>query len=205
MKHKAATLRKRSLEQMMPYLLIIGGIIGMLAAIILSIDKFKVLKDPDFTPICSINPVISCVSVASTHQAEAFGFPNMFIGIAAFAMVLTAGMGLLAGATYKRWYWLALNAGAVFGVVFIHWLAYQSVYNINALCIYCMVVWSVTMPLFWYITLYNLRTGNLPTPPRLKGFVAFIQRHHGDILGIWFIVMIFLILKHFWYYFGTLL
>lgn len=176
-----------------------------MAAFILTIDKIKLLQNPKFHPLCSINPVISCTSVASTKQAEAFGFPNMLIGIAGFAMVITVGMAMFAGAKYKPWFWRLFNLGPLFGVGFIHWLFFQSVYRINALCIYCMVTWAVTMPLFWYVTLYNLRVGNIPTPKALKGFVNFLQKNHAFILALWYILIIFLILKHFWYYFGTLL
>jgi uncharacterized membrane protein len=188
-----------------PYILTIGGAIGFFASFILSIDKFKLLVNPHFHPLCSINPIISCVSVASTPQAAAFGFPNMFLGIAGFAMVVAVGMGMLAGARYKRWYWLLFNLGPLFGICFIHWLFFESVYRINALCIYCMIVWSVTAPIFWYTTLYNLREGNLPTPKKFKVFVAFLQTNHGLILALWYIAITFLVLKHFWYYFGTLL
>ena len=195
----------RTLHAAMPYILTIGGTIGFLAAFVLTIDKFKLLANPHFQPLCSINPVISCVSVAGTPQAAVFGFPNMFLGIAGFAMVMTVGMAMFAGAKFKPWFWRLFNIGSLLGAIFIHWLFYQSVYNIGALCIYCMITWAVTMPLFWYITLYNLREGHVPTPQRFKGVVKFISHHHGDLLGAWYLVIIFLILRHFWYYFGTLL
>jgi uncharacterized membrane protein len=192
-----------TLERTLPILFIVGGIIGFLASFILSIDKFKLLENPHFHPLCSINPVISCVSVASTPQASAFAFPNMFMGIAGFAMVITVGMAMLAGGKFKPWFWRLFNLGPLFGIIFIHWLFFQSVYRINALCIYCMIVWSVTTPIFWYTTLFNLRQKNLPTPKWLRGPVAFLQANHGLVLALWYILIIFLVLKHFWYYFGT--
>lgn len=195
----------RTLPSAMPWILIIGGTIGFLASFMLTMDKFKLLEDPNFQPLCSINPVISCVSVAGTPQASAFGFPNMFIGIAGFAMVVTVGVGMLAGARFASWFWRLFNVGPLLGITFIHWLFYQSVYNINALCIYCMIVWAIVTPVFLYTTLYNLREGHIPTPKRLKGVVKFVAKHHGDLLGLWYVVIIFLILRHFWYYFGTLL
>ena len=89
-------------------------------------------------------------------QAEAFGFPNPLIGIAAFAVVVTAGAAILAGFTPPRWFRLGMQAGATFGVVFVHWLIAASLYDIHALCPYCMVVWAVTIPIFWYTTLDTL-------------------------------------------------
>jgi hypothetical protein len=55
----------------------------------------------------------------------------------------------LAGVTLPRWVWLSLQAGAVFGLLFGHWLIFQSLYEIGALCPYCMVVWVVMITVFW--------------------------------------------------------
>ena len=96
-------------------------------------------------------------------QAEAFGFPNPLIGIASFAVVVTIGVVLLSGFAAPRWFWLGMQLGTTFGVVFVHWLIYQSLYQIGALCPYCMAVWVVTIPIFWYTTLHNLERGHLPT------------------------------------------
>ncbi|HSX28825.1 MAG TPA: vitamin K epoxide reductase family protein [Candidatus Saccharimonadales bacterium] len=194
-----------TLPKVLPFVLIIGGIVGFMASFLLSIDKFKLLQNPGFHPLCSINPVISCTSVAGTPQAAVFGFPNMFLGIAGFAMIITVGVAMLAGATFKPWFWRLLNLGALCGVVFIHWLFFQSVYRIGALCIYCMITWSVTMPIFWYVSLYNLREGTIVLPKLLARPKEFAHQHHGDVLGAWYLVLFFLILKRFWYYFGPLL
>lgn len=195
----------KTLVQGIGVLLAILGFIGFLASADLSIEKVHLLKDPSYEPTCNISPLLSCGSVMSTSQAEAFGFPNPFIGVAGFAIVTTVGMALLAGATFKRWFWLGLQAGTVFGVVFIHWLAYQSIYNIGALCPYCMVVWSVTIPTFWYVLLYNIRQGHIKLPEKLAGVNRFAQKHHGDILLFWYALILLAILTHFWYYWKTLI
>lgn len=185
-----------------PWLLIIGGIIGILAAGILIVEKIALLKHPDMALGCDINPIVACGSVINTPQASAFGFPNPIIGLVGFGVVLTTGMAMLAGAQFKRWYWLGLQAGTIFGVSFIHWLFFESVYRIHALCPYCMVVWSVTIPIFLYTTLWNLRQGYLRTPKSLKKVVAFAQANHPTILLLWYVTIAGLILKHFWYFFG---
>jgi hypothetical protein len=61
------------------------------------------------------------------------------------------------------------------------------------------------IPIFLYTTLYNLRTGVITTSASLKRLVAFLQRHHGDILVAWYGIIIIVILNHFWYYWKTLL
>jgi uncharacterized membrane protein len=202
---KNSVKRPWALESVMPWLLAIGGAIGTLASLLLTIEVFDRLKNPHFVPICNLNPVLSCSSVADSHQAHAFGFPNYFIGIAGFAAVATVGVAMLAGGVFKRWFWRLTEAGLLFAMGFITWLQFQTLYRIGALCIFCMVVWAVTGPMFWYTTLYNLRTGNIKTPKKLERAVAFAQRHHGDILLLWFVIIIGLILKRFWYYWNTLI
>jgi uncharacterized membrane protein len=202
---KKVVSKQRTLQSVIGYILFVLGLIGFAASMTLSIDKVELIKNPNFSPICNISPLISCGSVMNTSQAEAFGFMNSFLGVAGFAAVATIGVAILAGATFKRWFWLGLQAGTIFGVGFISWLYYQSVFVIGALCPFCMVVWSVMIPIFWYVTLYNIRQKNI----MLQGFWLkisdFAQKHHGDILVAWFAGGIGIILVRFWYYWSTLL
>ncbi|WP_353941351.1 vitamin K epoxide reductase family protein [Streptomyces sp. HUAS MG91] len=151
-------------------LLVITGAAGLLAAWIITLDKFKLLEDPSFTPGCSINPVISCGSIMKSDQASAFGFPNPMLGLAAYAVVICVGMSLLARASFPRWYWLTFNAGCLFGVGFVTWLQFQSLYRINALCLWCCLAWVATILMFWYVTSSNVRNDLLPAPRWLKTF-----------------------------------
>lgn len=192
-----------SLQKTLPWLLVICGAIGLLCSMIIMYDKVQLMENPNKTFICDLNPIISCGSVMQSKQSHAFGIPNPFIGMAGFAVVITTGMVLLAGAKLKRWYWLGLEAGVIFGVAFVHWLFFQSVYRIGALCPYCMVVWVMTITLFWYVTLHNLQTGALKVKGNLQKMAYFARRHHLDILILWFLVIAAFILKHFWYYYGS--
>lgn len=177
----------------------------MVASLALSIEVFDRLKNPGYVPICNLNPVLSCTSVADSAQSEVFDFPNYFIGIAGFASLSTIGLAMLAGAKFKRWFWVTLELGLLFGIGFVTWLQFQSLYRIGALCIFCMVVWAMTIPIFWYTTLHVLNEKYIKTPAQLKKLVAFVTRHHGDVLLFWFLVIIGLIVKRFWYYWSTLL
>lgn len=195
-------IHKTNLQKIVPYVLLVGGIIGLIASFVIMDDKIKLLQDPNYHPACSINPIISCGSVMQSTQSNAFGFTNPFIGLVAFPVLVFTGVLLVSGVKLKRWHWLGLNAGALFGVAFVHWLFFESVYRIQALCPYCMGVWLVTITTFWYVTLYNLQSGNLRVPMRLKGIANFVQAHHLDILLVWLLAIAGLILHHFWYYFG---
>ena len=182
-----------------------AGLVGFVAAFTLLVEKLALLEDPSYVPSCSINPILSCGSVMQTSQAEAFGFPNPIIGVAGFAVVTTLGAALLAGASFRRWFWLGLQAGTTLGVVFIHWLIFQSLYRIGALCPYCMVVWVVTIPLFWYTTLHNVRAGNLAIPAWARALATTAASYHGVVLTVWYLAIGGLIAKRFWDYWSTLL
>lgn len=192
-----------TLKKVLPYILIVCGSVGVYCSFILSQDKVRLLEHPGTHLSCSIDPILSCGSVISSVQGHAFGFPNPFLGLAGFAAVVTVGVTLLAGATFKRWFWLLMEAGLVFALGFIHWLFYQSVYEIGALCLYCMAVWTITITSFWYVTLYNIDQKHIRIPKgKPQTIYAFIRRHHLDILILWLLIIGALILKHFWYYYG---
>lgn len=197
------SLTQRTLPQNLPWILAGSASMGLLAAFVLTLEKFALLADPAHQLSCSINPVLSCGSIILSDQASAFGFPNPLIGLMAFSSLITIGIAMLAGARFKRWFWLGLEFGTIFGIVFVHWLIWQSLYAIGALCLYCMVVWAITWPIFWYSTLYNLREGHIRLPKRLRGISAFVQYHHADILIAWYLLIIVLILENFWYYWQT--
>jgi uncharacterized membrane protein len=198
-------LKKLTLENVLPYILLVGGIIGLICSFIITYDKMRLLEDPNFVPNCNLNPIISCGSVMQSKQGSAFGFPNPWIGLAAFAVLVTVGVVLLASAKFKRWFWLGLEFGTILGLGFVHWLFFESVYRIHSLCPYCIAVWVVTITTFWYVTLYNIQQNYISVPGRLIGIADFMRRHHLDILLLWFIVIAALILKHFWYYYGKYL
>ncbi|MFF8609195.1 vitamin K epoxide reductase family protein [Streptomyces sp. NPDC015346] len=152
------------------WMLVVTGAAGLLAAWVITIDKFKLLEDPGFTPGCSLNPIVSCGNIMKSEQASVFGFPNPMLGLVTYAMVIAIGVGLLAGARHRRWYWLGLNAGTFFGVGFCTWLMYQSLYEINALCLWCCLAWVATIVMFWYVTSHNVRRGVIPAPAGLRTF-----------------------------------
>lgn len=196
------TKTKLTLQKSLPYILIISGIIGLLASFILTYDIIQLSADPNFVPNCNLNPVISCGSVLASSEGSVFGFPNSFIGLAAYAVLITVGTAMLAGAKFKRWFWLSLQAGATFAIIFVHWLFYNSVYVINALCPYCISVWIITIVSFSYITFYNVDQGHIKISKSMQKIYAWKRRHHLDLVLLWIFIIGALILKHFWYYYG---
>lgn len=145
------------IRKWLPYLYIIAGGISFISAMIISIEKNALLVNPDYIPSCSINPLIGCGSIMKSWQASLFGFPNPWLGIIGFSIVITVGVAMLAGADFKRWFWRGMEIGTTLATVFAYWLFYQAVFKIGSLCLYCMVVWAMMIPIFWYTVLFNTK------------------------------------------------
>ena len=157
------------------WILIVGGVIGIVASIELIIQKISVLSNPDFVPNCDINPVLSCGSVINTEQASLFGFPNPVLGVIGFTIVIMFGALLFTGVELPRSMWVGLNLGALAGMFFVIWLVGQSLYVIGALCPWCMVVWAVTIPIFWQVTIDNLASGRLSLGKSLSEIIVALK------------------------------
>lgn len=179
--------------------ILIAGVVGLAAALALTIEKVELLIDPAYVPSCSINPVLSCGSVMVTPQASVFGFPNSLIGVVAFTVVLVTGVLAVARVPLPRWYWAGLAVGTLLGAVFVHWLIVQSLYHIGALCPYCMVVWAVTIPLLVVATSIAL------APAAGNPVARFLHQWRWSLVALWFTAVILMILVRFWDYWSTLL
>ncbi|MFJ8599829.1 vitamin K epoxide reductase family protein [Streptomyces shenzhenensis] len=182
--------------------MVLTGVVGWLASFQLTVDGWRLLGDPAYRPPCDISPVVTCGSVMSSRQGSLFGFPNMLLGLGAFAAVAALGVAVLAGARLHRRLWLALDAGALAGVVFVHWLIGQSLYELNKVCPYCAVVWVVTIGLFWCVTLHCLEQGVVPVP---RGVLEVLRDTHWLLLTAWYGVIALLVLTRFWPYWSSLL
>ena len=204
-KSKPAQTNRRPLSKLaalLPWILIIGGVIGIIASVVITQDKFELAANPNFQLNCDLNPIISCGSVMKSAQSHVFGFANPYIGLIGFPVLVTTGVAMLAGARFKRWWWLGMQAGLSLGLLFAYWLLFESVFRIRALCPWCLSVDVALTTVWWYVTLYNFYNGYLSMPTRLKRAGQFVKQHHLDILLFWFVLVIVCIVHHFWYYFG---
>ena len=177
--------------------LLFAGIVGLLAAFELAVEKIRLLENPLYVPPCSLGETVDCVSIMRSPQSEAFGFPNPLLGIAGFGALTATGLVLVTGGRLGRPYWWVLQAGLLFAVGFVHWLIFQTLYRIGALCPFCMAVWSVTIPSFWYVTLHNAR-GLVGRPDRVGAIAAFAIRNHGVLLTVWLLTIAALVVERFW-------
>jgi uncharacterized membrane protein len=184
---------------------LIAGVLGLAASMMLTVEKIDLLVNPSYVPSCNINPIVSCGSVMVTPQASVLGFPNSLLGIVAFTVVLVTGLLAVAKVSLPQWYWAGLTVGTLAGVVFVHWLIFQSLYRIGALCPYCMVVWVVTVTLLVVLAAIVFRPAleSAGGPAGTAGRALYLLR--WSIVALWFVVIFALIMMRFWNYWSTLI
>ena len=175
--------------------MLVFGIIGLAASFVLSIEEFHLLKNPDAVLSCSFNVVLNCSTVMKTWQATVFGFPNMFIGLMSYPVVITVAVAALSDVSFKRWFLIAANICYGLGALFAYWLFFNSVYVIEVLCPWCLVVTFATTILFATITHYNLRENTFRFSKQFNKKVQdFMARDMGKLLtATWIVIMIALV------------
>lgn len=172
----------RLTERALGWWLVVLGAVGFLASLALTVERFRTLSDPDYVPTCSFNVFVTCGPAMESAQGSVLGFPNPIIGVAAFPVVVTVGVFLaLLGSRLRlpRWFWLTFTAGCTAGIAFVVFLIKTSLYQLGALCPYCMVVWAAMIPLFWYAVVYARQEGHLG---RSAGARSWIVRNRVVVL-----------------------
>jgi uncharacterized membrane protein len=139
-----------------PVTLLVTAVVGFLAAFKLCVDKVELLLNPATEMSCDLNAFVSCSGIMGSDQASLFGFPNPFLGIAGFAVVITLAVLHLAKVRLPEFIWAGLQVGVIAAAVFVSWLQWQSLYDIGKLCPYCMVVWACVIPMTVAVTTSNL-------------------------------------------------
>lgn len=178
-------------------LLIVSGFIGLYGSFKLVVEKYDLLEHPSRGLACDINPFVSCSTVIDSWQSHLFGFPNPIIGVAGFAIPITIGFALLARAQFARWFWVAMNIGFALAWIFVTFLFTQTVFFIGALCPWCMLVWSTTIPLFWVFTVWNIAQGNITKNERVKRAMRRFLPFSWAIPVANALVIVLIIINHF--------
>ena len=180
-------------------IMLAAGVLALFAAFTLTVNKFAVLENPDTVLACSINLVLDCSTVMNPWQSRTFGFPNMVIGLMAFAVVVTVALAGLSGVKFPRWWLIAANVGFLLGTIFSYWLFFQSVYVIAVLCPWCLLVTLSTTLIFATMTHYNLKHNTFgfkkKINDRIQKFLA-AGYHQMIVLG-WLALMAALVILQF--------
>lgn len=175
--------------------MLVSSVLSLVASFVLSVDALKLAEDPNTALGCNINSVISCGTVAAAWQSQVFGLPNAFLGLISEPVVITIAVAALAGVRFPRWFMVTAQVFYTIGLVFAYWLFHQAMFEIGALCPWCLLVTLATTLVFFEMTHINIRDNNLFLPPRLHGKLDALVRANLDLVlvVIWILVLVLLV------------
>ncbi|MEK7621029.1 MAG: vitamin K epoxide reductase family protein [Patescibacteria group bacterium] len=163
--------------------MLVGAILSLLAAFVLSVEVITLARNPEAPLSCSVNVVVNCATVAKHATNELFGFPNSFIGMIAEPVVITVAIAGLAGIRFPRRFMFVAQIFYTLGFIFAMYLFYVSMFIIQALCPWCLLVTLSTTFVFFSMTRYNIREDNLFLPKQLeKNLKHWIEKDYDKLL-----------------------
>ncbi len=147
---------------------LVSGLGAWFAAFTLAREGYQLALNGT-TPSCNINPFFSCGSVMQSPQATLFfDTPNQLFGVAGYIAVAMVGAAMLSGATFRRTFWVVFTLGILAAYIWLMWMFVQAVFVIGFLCLYCMVVWAIHIPLWWIFLPWAMKQGMLSSSPVIK-------------------------------------
>lgn len=172
--------------------MLIASVASLVASFVLSIDALTLAEDPTADLGCNINAVISCGTVAGAWQSSLLGFPNAFLGLVTEPVVITIAVASLAGVKFPRGFMLAAQVVYTVGLAFAYWLFHQAMFDIGALCPWCLLITLATTLVFFEMTYVNIRDDNLFLPRRLQAALTRFVRSDLDMIlvVVWVLVLV---------------
>ena len=146
-----------------------GGVIGMVAAFLQTIDKIALLKDKSAILACDLNSIFSCTNVLNAWQSSVFGFPNSLMCMVLFTIFASISLVGASGGELPRKLRLSIQGLSLFTLAFALWFLTQSIYVINALCILCIFCFAGLLLVNW--GWLRLNADDLPIGERARAFV----------------------------------
>ncbi|WP_336646257.1 vitamin K epoxide reductase family protein [Microbacterium sp. USHLN186] len=139
---------------------IVTGTVAWVVSFLLYLEYVGQLTGAQPLVSCSISPIVTCGPNLLSPAGNLLGFSNSIIGVVLFTGPVFAGISALASPTGMRsWYWRVYAVLVLGGFLLVHVFAYRSVFEFGSLCPWCMVVWLMTIPLFWSVTGWTMREG----------------------------------------------
>jgi uncharacterized membrane protein len=172
--------------------MLVSSVVSLVASFVLSVDAIRLAENPNADLGCNINAVISCGTVAGSWQSSLLGFPNAFLGLVTEPVVITLAIASLGGVRFPRWFMLAAQVFYTVGLGFAYWLFHQAMFDIGALCPWCLLVTLSTTLVFFELTHVNIRDNNLFLPRRAQEALTSAVRWNLDLLAVvaWILVLV---------------
>lgn len=181
-----AKLDGKKLRGLYPRILTIGALVGLIASFWQVVERIHMLKDPLAALSCNLNPVVDCGGVLSHRLAALFGFPNALIGIVMFSILFVFGLAMLAKVEAKQWFWKVFAVVSLVLILFSVWFFGTSLYVIGKVCIFCIFIWTVSVPIFVYGLDWLADKKLLPKSVQNSGALTFVRKYSTEtVVGVY--------------------
>ena len=177
--------------------MLLASAVALLVSFILAAETLQLARNPDQALVCDVNSVLSCSSVAQSWQAEiihigSLSFPNAFFGIAFESVFVTIAVLGLSKSPMPRWFALCTWLGGLAALIYAYWLFTQSLFVINALCPWCLLLMFATTIQFMALSHATVSIQGLPSG---AGWTRTYYRLNYDLMVnvVWIVALIALI------------
>lgn len=147
-----------------PYLtIVVGSVIGGLAAFLQTIERIKWGERPDGSLVCNINDTLSCSNVFGAWQSSVFGFSNALLCLVFFTVMFGFSIAMLKSEKTSRISRLVAQFFSVFFLCFGAWYITQMIFVVGSVCIYCAACYAGVIAINWGWLRVNANDLPLPT------------------------------------------
>lgn len=141
--------------------------VALLVSFILSAETLQLARHPRSSLSCDINAVLSCSAVAGSWQSEivklgTLSVPNAFLGIAAESVLITLAVIGMIRVSVPKWFTACTWFGGLAALAYAYWLFSQSVFVIQALCPWCLVLMFSTTVQFMALSHATVTVRRVP-------------------------------------------
>lgn len=148
---------------------IVAGAAGWTVSFLLYLEYIGQLTGGEPLISCTFSAIVTCGPNLLSPGGNLLGFSNSIIGMVLFTGPVFAGASALAASGGLRaWFWRVYSAFVAGAFLFVHFLAYRSIFEYGSLCPWCMVIWLVTIPLLFTVAGWSLRAGVWGGRPGLR-------------------------------------
>ncbi|MFU0533192.1 vitamin K epoxide reductase family protein [Gardnerella pickettii] len=180
-------------------IMLISSAIALLTSLILSSETLALARAPHKALGCDVNTVVSCSKVAQSWQAEfiRFGelsFPNAFFGIAAESVFVTLAVVGIAKVKLPKWLATFSWIGGLAALLYAYWLFTQSMFVIQILCPWCIVLMFCTTVQFMSLTHATFSVQEIGLKNKILS--AYYRLNYDLIVDLlWIFALVLLILS----------
>ena len=126
-----------------PWATLVVSVLGLGVAAYLTYEHFTA----GTTLACPNTGVVNCAKVTSSEYSKVFGIPVALLGLGFFAGMTVLSLPPM-WRTSSPWPSRLRLIGVLVGVVFVCYLIWAELFQINAICLWCTVVHGLTLVLF---------------------------------------------------------